>query len=139
MVDMGATPLPNLELSEDEWVLEVTKLATKSPDKPVFVRVQWSFGDLYATGFQPQVNGRMLLIPLQRQSPSGLADALITVCLPIQRERGEYRRYQSDSGDIVLTMRYGIGPPDAIFEFSEVHLATNPDFLNLVDSAAQQQ
>jgi hypothetical protein len=129
---------PDFYIPEHKWVEEVKQLAHKSAAKSLFARVQWSLGDLSASGFQPQVNERTLHIPLQRQSLSGLANAYIRISLP-RPEQGHYEKQQSETGEVLLTMSYPIGRPPDVFDWTTVQIATNLDFLYLAGSEARLQ
>src|SRR5208337_2642968 len=85
-VDMAdQTPANDDEiLYEHEWVAELHKLRAKAGDNDIYAEYLFPAGYLLATGFQLQVNERMIEIPLQRQSPSGLASAVLRLSLPAE-------------------------------------------------------
>ena len=130
-------PSPHL-ISEAEWVLAVNELGKREPLIPVFVQVSWSFGYVLATGFQPQVNARMIQIPLSRKSLADSIDGGIKVSLP-RPGQGHYRQETNESGDTVLTMSFQIEDQYESFYWVEARIATNAELLDLVNSASRVQ
>ncbi len=136
---MANTEQDWVDLSESDWVGEVWKLGQWLGEKSLVVRVRWSFGCLIASGSRPEVSGRTLHILLQQQLQGDLHDGVLQISLP-EREQGHYRKHESGSGEIVLTMFYPLGtPPDFVVDWTEVQLATNADFLFLVSSEVRVQ
>jgi hypothetical protein len=133
---MGDTNPDNrdtFEISEEQWAAAVAELDKQSAAKQIYVGIWWLFGFLRANAFRFQVYERTLQILLQPQSPRGPADGRIEIFLPKPFE-GEYERHTSESGDIVLTMKYPVGKPPNVLDWSVVQLATNWEFLELVNS-----
>lgn len=127
-------------LYEHEWVEELRKLATKAGDKDIYVEYSFPAGSLFATGFQLQVDGRTIQIPLQRESPSGLANAYLQLFLP-EEESAHYKKQVSTEGEIFLSVKYPYCDhnfrPDVAL--AEIRISTSAELLNLVTSEAQRQ
>lgn len=125
---------------EHEWVEELKGLATKAGDKDIYVQYSFPAGYLAATGFRLQVNERTIQILLQRQSPSGLANAYLELSLP-EEETAHYRKAVGDDGNVFLSVTYPYCThhwrPGV--ELAEIRLSTDPGFLGLVVSAVQKQ
>ena len=79
---MGEPNFDVFPLSEDEWTQELQAMSTTVGEGDIFVSLNFLDGKFRGTGFLPQVDGRTIVIPLQRQSPSGLGNACIQFSLP---------------------------------------------------------
>ena len=128
---MEENNLADFEISQEEWEKEIVELAAKSNEIDIHVRVWWLFGQLDAIAFQPLVSDKTLHIYLQRQPASDLCNGHIQISLP-KPYQGQFLKHTSESGDVLLTMRYPIGKPPRVLDYVDVQLATNPDMLQLV-------
>jgi len=125
------------DISPQEWAIKVDEMSAKAGERELYVRLLFPGGLVVATGFRPQVSEQGIGIPLQRQSPSGLGSAALTVSLP-KLEEGWYRRAVSETGEIYLSVAYpacGMTIPARV----ELQIATSLDFLDLVTSVAPMQ
>src|SRR2546426_8754792 len=91
------------EISEEQWLSEVTELAGRSHEQPLFVLVRISYVHLFSRVSRLEVHDRTLLLHLWRLLPGGSSEGALTFYLPEQTDQTEYWKETSDSGETILT------------------------------------
>jgi len=135
---MGDTNPENhekFEISEEQWAEEVAELDKVFAARQTYVDITWLFGRLLSRTYRLQVHDKALHLLLPPPSRGAEPDGYIQIFLP-KPYRGQYLKRTSESGDVLLTMKYAVGPPDHILDWSIVHLSTSLEFLELATSEA---
>jgi hypothetical protein len=127
-------------LFEHRWIEEFSAFAGKAAERSVYVRMSSPVCFFVATGFRPELDDERVVILLQREPVSGLADGVLQFFLPAE-ENSQYLKRETDDGEIALSIRYpycDFHPPQ-YHRWAEFHVATSEDALAVAatDSSVQ--
>jgi len=135
----GQTPANDEINFEHEWVEEFHRLCEKAGDSEIYVEYLFPAGHLFATGFQPQVNGKKIEILLQPQEPLDSASAYLSLDLP-DEQTALYRR-ETRNGEIYLSITYPYCDHNLLpnVPTAEIRFSTSADLLHEIKNELRTQ